>query len=71
MSVRNLGRITDCCMFAFLGTFIHLEKDNDSHTPSPDQNTFNEFVIQLGAITSIAETVSSGDRIIANWLLFT
>ena len=72
MSVRNLGWITGYCIVAFLGIFIHLEKDNDSHTPSRDQHTFrDELVIQLGAITSVAETAPSGDRNIANYLLLT
>jgi hypothetical protein len=58
-------------MFAFLGTFIHLEKDDDSHNPSPDQHTCRDIlVVQLGDIIPVAETALSGDRSIANYLLF-
>jgi hypothetical protein len=58
-------------MFAFLGIFIQLEKDNFSHTPSPDQHTCHDnLVIQLSAIISVADMAPSGDRSIANYLLF-
>jgi len=73
MSVRNLGWVTGCWLFAFLGIFIHLEKDNDSRTPSLnliEWQCCDDITIQLGAIISVAETAPSGDRSIANYLLF-
>jgi hypothetical protein len=58
-------------MFTFLGIFIHLEKDNVSHTPGPEQHTCrNNLVIQIGTIIAVAETAPSGDRSIENYLLF-
>jgi hypothetical protein len=72
MSVRNLGWVTGCCLFAFLGIFIHLEKDNGSYTPCPNLIEWqcrNDIAIQLGAIISVADTVPSGDRSIANCCL--
>jgi len=59
------------CLLFSVSSFI-VKKDNDSHTASPDQHACRDnLVIQIGAITSVAEKAPSDDRIIANYLLYT